>query len=104
MNAQMGRYFPKHGHIWQFIEQLKFHEHSKAQDMLKMSKLDVGALEQVRRTKSAKDRDAKIKILSERLKKKEISAVEFLEIMADNRLLHKKGTSLSVRHIFTHII
>lgn len=75
MNTQIGRYFSKHGHIWQFIEQLKFHEHSKSQDMFKMSKLDVGVLEQTPKTKKAKEKDHKIKSLSEQLRKNEISGV-----------------------------
>lgn len=38
INSQMGRSFPKHGHVWQFIEQLKYHEYSKSRDMLSNSK------------------------------------------------------------------
>lgn len=87
MNAQMGRYFPKHGNIWQFIEQLKFYENMKARDMLKIAKLNVEERTQSQKTKKARDRDSKIKTLSEQLKNRDISAIEFLEMMAENRLL-----------------
>lgn len=86
MNAQMGRIFPKRGNIWQFIEQMRFHESMKAREMLKIARHNVEERTQTPKTKKARERDSRIKILSERLKKREISAIKFLELMAENRL------------------
>lgn len=101
MNAQMGRFFPKHGNIWQFIEQLKIHENMKTRDMLKIAKLNIEERTQSRKTKNARDRDLKIKTLSEQLKNKEISAIQFLEMMVENRLLHID--SMNFLHFPPHI-
>lgn len=91
LNSQMNRSFPKRGHIWKFIEQLKFHEYSKARDMHRISK-DTN-FEPKRKRKSDRERDEKIKFLSNLLRKKEITANEFLEAMAGKHIFPKNDNT-----------
>lgn len=74
LNSQMRRTFPTHGHIWQFIEQLKFHEYSKANDMLCI----MGKPNNHPKTKKAQLRHDKIEFQSNLLKIRKITVSEFL--------------------------
>lgn len=83
LNSQLSRTFPTHGHIWQFIEQLKFHEFSKSQEMAKVSKTNI--LDEQPKTKKARERNERIKLFSNLLNEQKISRFEFLEAMAGGK-------------------
>lgn len=70
LNSQLNRSFPKRGHLWKFIEQLQYHEFSKANDMLKLTKIKVSA---TRKRKRDKERERKIVFLTKLLKQETIS-------------------------------
>lgn len=79
MNAAMRLLFPRHPHIYKFIDRLKVHEYSKTIDLLQAIKSDDAVIE--RRKKRDQRRDEKIKYLSELLATHEISAEGFLDGM-----------------------
>lgn len=80
LNSQLNRSFPKRGHIWKFIEQLKYHEFSKANDMQKLTKIDV---KMERKRKSDRERERKIKFLTSLLKEGTIDVGVFLDAMGN---------------------
>lgn len=81
MNSQLRRSFPKHGSIWKFVEQLKYHEFSKATEMIKLTEAEVTEQQLGRKIKKDKEREVKIKFFTKLLKKNEISIDEFIEAM-----------------------
>lgn len=87
LNSKMNRSFPKHGHIWEFIDQLKFHECMKSKEMKLLNKQNNRNIQPKRKRKSDRDRDAKISFFSELLKDRKISPNEFLEAMADKKIM-----------------
>lgn len=88
LNSQMNRSFAKHGHIWSFVEQLKFHEFAKTKEM----KLIIKENKQVgRKRKNDREREKKIKFFSNLLKEGNISPSEFLEAMADRLIMPLNG-------------
>lgn len=88
LNSQLGRSFPKHGHIWRFIEQLKYHEYSKSRDMLRLSRgTNIG---KKNKRKKDKERMERIKFLSILLRDKKITSDEFLEAMAGKNIFPEK--------------
>lgn len=88
LNSQMNRSFPKHGHLWRFIQQLQSHEFMKSTEMLKLTQRNEKTpYQSQRKRKKDREREAKITFFSEILNKKKISAEEFLEAMADRILL-----------------
>lgn len=88
----MSRTFPTHGHIWQFIEQLKFHEFAKSSEFIsKICRNDMSTPIDQPKTKKAQERHKKIQFFSSLLKDGNISAIDFLEAMAGKIVLPMKG-------------
>lgn len=95
LNSQLSRSFAKHAHVFKFIDSLKYHEFDKTLIMFKLAKtsaLPKGQLE--RRRKKDKERDEKIKYFSDLLKDGSISVGEFLESMANKRIVLLMGNIL----------
>lgn len=84
MNAAMRLMFPRHPHIYKFIDRLKVHEYSKTTDLLEA--MQSGDIEIVRRKKRDQRREDKIRYLSELLSLHEISAEGFLDEMTKGNL------------------
>lgn len=85
LNSQLGRSFKKKGHIWKFIEQLKYHEFSKAYDMLKLTESTAKISE--RKRKKDIERQRKIEFFTNLLKEGVIDAGAFLEAMGNKIIL-----------------
>lgn len=87
LNSQLGRSFPKRGHIWKFIDQLKYHEFSKASDMLRLTNEGSPANILQRKRKRDVQRQHKIEFFTSLLKGGNIDAGAFLEAMANKIIL-----------------
>lgn len=98
LNSLLNRSFPKHPHIFKFVESLKLFEFSKANNMLDFATNEVPKEQFGRKRKTDQERDMKIKHFSGLLKNDEISVNDFLEAMANKDMLPSIG-----KKYFTYI-
>lgn len=88
LNSQLKRSFPTHGTIWKFVEQLKLHEFMKATEMAKLIHSDKkSSVQNQRKRKKDREREAKIDFFMKMLDTNEISAGMFLEAMGNRTIL-----------------
>lgn len=91
LNSVLGRSFPKHPHIFKFIDRLRLHEFSKYLDMLDLVKDEVPDEQFQRKRLRDKERQEKIVFFTNALKKGDISPGEFLEAMSIKAVLPGVG-------------
>lgn len=82
LNSQLNRSFPKHGHIWRFIEQLRLFEFSKTEEMSQLIDGNYSKNQLNRKRRRDRERKEKINYLTVTLQRKEICIGEFLEAMS----------------------
>lgn len=92
-NSTLSRSFPKHPHIFKFIERLRMHEFSKLLDMINLVKKDVPNSSDIdphqvqRKRKRDIEREKKICECTHRLKtEKGFTIGNFLETMAQRNV------------------
>lgn len=88
LNSVLGRSFPKHPHIYRFIDYLKLNESNSCLEMWSLIAQDVpsGPIR-----KKDIDRQARIKKCTDSLKTKTISVAQFLDEMTKDEHLPRKG-------------
>lgn len=91
VNSAMGRSFPKHPHLFKFIDFLKYHEFSKVLDLQDLKRGDIPKNQFERKRERDRMRDEKIKHFSAELEAKSIDVSRFLEIMATKEILPPNG-------------
>lgn len=92
MNSFIQRSFPPKPHWYKFVESLRLHEAKKSTDLFQVASREFTnqKLQQIRA--EDKQRDEKIKSLSNKLNLKEITAAEFLEQMCESSVVPPAGT------------
>lgn len=92
-NSVLGRSFPRHPHIFRFIDRLRLHEFSKSLDLMNLIKDDVPDSQFQRRRLLDRQREDKIKYFTHLLRTDdEITPADFLEAMANKEMLPGTGT------------
>lgn len=92
LNTAMGRSFPKHPHIFKFIDRLRLLELSKSIDMLDLIRNDSINEQFKRKRQRDKQREEKIQHYTEKLKtSKDMTPGLFLEAMANKVVLPGTG-------------
>lgn len=98
LNSTLSRSFPKHPHIFKFIDRLRLFEFSKLLDMIELVKDNVPDHQYERKRKRDQEREAKIKFFTAQLHEKKINTGEFLAAMANNEVLPNVGKSSNVHY------
>lgn len=83
MNSVIQRSFPTNPHIFKFIDNLRLFESIKSSDLYQLTLGDITNQTLLRKRALDRERDSKIKVLSEKLQIGVITVAEFLELMAD---------------------
>lgn len=81
INSVIQRHFPQKPDIFHFVENLKMHESIKSSDLHRLFLKK----RQVRKRKEDEEREERIQICSEHLKNGEISAMQFLKLLANQK-------------------
>lgn len=91
LHSKNHKIFPKHPHIFKFMECLKELENEKTQDMRRlMTGMPPGQLE--RRHKKDRDREDRIRYFTEQFQLNNINEIEFLRGVAIRKSLLSQGT------------
>lgn len=91
LNSVIQRSFPGQTTIFRFIESLKLHESIKSSDLYQLSMGEISNKKMERKRALDRQRDSKIKRLTEQLKNGEISVKIFLEAMSKKDVLPPIG-------------
>lgn len=100
INSQLQRMLPENAHLYKFIECLRLHESIKSSDLYQISIGNITNQNMKKRRAEDRARDAKIKLLSGKLKKQEISVAGFLRSMSKN----KTSKTTRTYEFFAHIL
>lgn len=92
LNSTLGRSFPKHPHIFKFINRLKLFEFSKSVNMLHSIRNDVPDEQLKRRRQCDQNRQEKIKFFTDQLRANDQMTPElFLDAMENKEILPGTG-------------
>lgn len=91
LHSSLGRSFPKHPHIFKFLDRLRLNEFSKLLNMLDLVKDNVPDQQYQRKRLVDQQREEKIKFFTDQLRNGIIDVGEFLEAMANKEVLPRAG-------------
>lgn len=91
VNSTLGRSFPKHPHIFKFLDCLRLFEFSKLLSMIDLVKNENSCQQFQRKRQLDKDREEKINFFTNVLNENRITVREFLEAMANKEILQDLG-------------
>lgn len=99
LNSAMGRAFPKHPHMFRFIDRLRLLELKKSIDMLDLINNDDINEGYRRKRKRDQTREDKIKYFTEQLKTNQnMTPALFLEAMANKEVLPELGKNMKTQN------
>lgn len=92
VNSTLGRSFPKHPHIFRFIDRLRLYEFSKLLNMLDLVKNEDPDQQFQRKRQRDKEREAKIQFFTKACMENGVNWGEFLDAMANKDVLPNIGS------------